>query len=403
MSVSFSRTVRALHSMNSRSLRAGIIITAGVLALWCWWFVAAEVSVYESAGEAWIEVSDAAHRTSAPLTGRVVEANLEIGRWVEHGEPLVILAGLGTAEQFSREVERREGAEKGLTVLEAIRKETEEGADAARLGDGKRIERARADLQVAVADARLASAEVERARRLYGEGLVSEADLEKARARLDQTKAVVLSLEAGVLQVESEIRQAKSDRSRALAEIDSRIAVLEAEEGIADHGAAELAAELEERIIKAPISGWLGQVSTCKPGSVLMEGDLVAVVIPDGDLKITARFPAGSGLGRIKSGQAARMRLHAFSWVRFGQVEAEVLRVGQEAVNGFLSVECRLLSDLRHGVTLKHGMRGGLVVEVDRMSPFDLLLTVVGRPWGRPEGEDVGALRNGDRRSSDVF
>lgn len=398
MSVSFSRTVRALHSMNSRSLMAGIVITSVVLGLWCWWFVAAEVSVYEVTGDAWIEASDAAHRTSAPLTGRVVEANLEIGRWVENGEPLVVLAGLRAAEQLSKEVERREGAEKGLMALDTIRKETEEGADAARLGDQKKLERAKADLQVAVADARLASAEVERARQLFGEGLVSEADLERAGARVDQTKAAVLSLEAGVLQIGSEIRQDSSGRSRALAEIDSRIAALEAEEGIAEHGAAEMATELEERTIKAPISGWLGRVSTCKPGSVLMEGDLVAVVIPDGELKVSAHFPAGSGLGRIGSGQHARMRLHAFPWTRFGQIEAEVLRVGQETVNGFLSVECRLLSDLHHGAKLQHGMQGDLVVEVDRMSPFELVLTLVGRPWGRPDGERVGALGSGERR-----
>lgn len=398
MSVSFSRTVRALHSMDSRSLTAAIVITSVVFGLWCWWFVAAEVSVYEVTGDAWIEAVEAAHRTSAPLTGRVITANLEIGRWVENGDPLVVLADLRAAEQLSKEVERREGAEKGLVVLDAIRKVTEEGADAARFGDQKRMERAEADLQVAVADARLASAEVERARQLYGEGLVSEADLDRADARVHQTKSAVLSLEAGVLQIESEIHQDRSDRSRALAEIDSRIAALEVEEGIAEHGAAELASELEERTIKAPISGWLGQVSTCKPGSVLIEGDLVAVVIPDGDLKVSALFPAGSGLGRIRSGQNARMRLHALPWTRFGQIEAEVLRVGQETVNGFLSVECRLLSDLDHGPELQHGMQGDLVVEVDRMSPFELVLSLAGKSWGRSEGERTGALKIGERR-----
>ena len=159
-----------------------------------------------------------------------------------------------------------------------------------------------------------------------------------------------------------------------------------------------MASELEERTIKAPISGWLGRVSTCRPGSVLMAGDLVAVVIPDGDLKISARFRAGPGLGRIGSGQRARMRLQAIPWMRFGQIEAEVERVGQETVNGFLTVECRLLSDHYEGADLQHGMQGTLVVEVDRMSPLDLVLTVAGKARGRLGGEGTATLGSGERR-----
>jgi len=377
---------------------AGIVIASVVFGLWCWWFVAAEVPVYEVTDDAWIEAVDAAHRTAAPVSGRVVEANLEIGRWVEKGDPLVVLSGLRAARQLSKEIERREGAGKRLVVLDSIRKVTEEGADAARLGDRKELERARADHQAAVADGRLASAEVERARQLHGEGLVSDADLERADARMAQTKAIVLSWEAEIVHLESEVRRNNSERSRALAEIDSRVAALEAEEGIAEHGSAELASELEERTIKAPISGWLGRVSPCRPGSVLMAGDLVAVVIPDGDLKVSARFRAGPGLGRIGSGQPARMRLDALPWMRFGQIEAQVVRVGQETVDGLLSVECRLRSDHHHGADLQHGMQGTLVVEVDRMSPLELVLTLAGKPRGRPGGERTSVLGSGERR-----
>ncbi len=377
---------------------AGIVIASMVFGLWCWWFVAAEVPVYEVTDDAWIEAVDAAHRTAAPVSGRVVEANLEIGRWVEKGDPLVVLSGLRAARQLSKEIERREGAGKRLVVLDSIRKVTEEGANAARLGDRKELERARADHQAAVADGRLASAEVERARQLHGEGLVSDADLERAGARVAQTKAIVLSWEAEIVHLESEIRRNNSERSRALAEIDSRVAALEVEEGIAGHGSAELASELEERTIKAPISGWLGRVSPCRPGSVLMAGDLVAVVIPDGDLKVSARFRAGPGLGRIGSGQPARLRLHALPWMRFGQIEAEVVRIGQETVDGLLSVECRLLSDSQHSADLQHGMQGTLVVEVDRMSPLELVLTLAGKSRSRPGGDKTAALGSGGRR-----
>ncbi len=394
MSVSFSRTVRSLHLTDFRSPMTGIGIVLGVFALWCWWFFAAEVPVFEVTEDAWIEAVDSAHRTAAPVSGRVVEANLEIGRWVEKGEPLVVLSGLQTARQLSKEIERREGAGKRLVVLDSIRKVTEEGADAARLGDRKELERARADHQAAVADGRLAFAEVERARRLHAEGLVSDADLERAGARVAQTKAIVLSWEAEIVHLESEIRRNNSERSRALAEIDNRVAALEAEEGIAGLGSDEMASKLEERTISAPISGWLGRVSPLRPGSVLMAGDLVAVVIPDGDLKVSAHFPAGPCLGRIRVGQHARLRLHSMPWMRFGQIGAEVVRVGRETLDGRLRVECRLLYDDHQGLVFQHGMQGILMVEVDRMSPFEMVLTLAGRPWREEsaalEGEEGG-------------
>ena len=129
-----------------------------------------------------------------------------------------------------------------------------------------------------------------------------------------------------------------------------------------------------------------------------MAGDLVAVVIPDGDLKVSARFRAGPGLGRIGSGQHARMRLDALPWMRFGQIEAQVVRVGQETVEGLLRVECRLLSDHHHGADLQHGMQGTLVVEVDRMSPLELVLTLAGKSRSRPGGDKTAALGSGGRR-----
>jgi len=392
MAVSFSRTVRSLHSTDYRSPMIWIVIALTVFVLWCWWFFGTEVPVFEVTADAKLEVVDAAHRTAAPVSGRVVAVNLEIGRWVEKGDPLVVLSDLPIARQLSMAIERREGAGKRLAFLDSIRRVAEEGGDAALTADRKELEGARADYQAAVADGSLAGAEEERARRLHGEGLVSDSDLESAVARVAQANAIVASWEAEVLHLESKIRWNISERSRALAEIESRAAAVETEEGIAGLGSAELISELEERTISAPISGWLGRVSPVRPGSVLMAGDLVAVVIPTGDLKVSARFSAGSGLGKIEVGQRASLRLQAIPWMRFGQIEVEVLRVGRETLDGLLKVECRFLSNDHQGLVLQHGMQGVLMVEVDRMSPFELVLTLAGRPRGRPRREGPAVL-----------
>jgi len=387
MTVSFSRTVRSLHSESPRSAMVGIVAASVVFGLWGWWFVAADIPVYEVTSDAWVEAVDAAHRAEASVAGRVVDVNLEIGRWVEKGDPLVVLSDLQTSRQLSKEIERREGAGRRLRVLDSIRTITEEGAVAAQLEDRKELDRARADHRVALADRRLAVAQEERVRRLHQEGLVSDADLERVAARLAQTKAAVESWEAEIVHLDSKIRRNRSERSKALAEIDSRVVALEVEKGIASHGSAELASEVEERTIKAPISGWLGRVAELRPGSVVAAGDLVAVVIPDGDLKVSARFRAGPSLGRIRAGQNARLRLRAFPWMRFGQVDAEVLRVGRESLDGFIRVDCRLEPGHYNGVVLQHGMQGTLVVEVERMSPLELVLTVAGKDRGPGIGE----------------
>ena len=106
-------------------------------------------------------------------------------------------------------------------------------------------------------------------------------------------------------------------------------------------------------------------------------GTQVAVVIPAGDLRIEAHFPAATAAGRLKPGQPARLRLDGFAWTAFGTAQAEVTRVGTEPREGRLPVELAL-SWLPPGVPAEHGLTGLVEVEIERVRPVVLLLRAAG-------------------------
>lgn len=90
-----------------------------------------------------------------------------------------------------------------------------------------------------------------------------------------------------------------------------------------------------------------------------------------------------AGLGRVREGQTARMRLEGFSWVQYGSLRARVNKVGSEAHGGRVRVELTVVSS-GGPVPLQHGLPGTLEIEVERVTPATLALRAAGGLWARP-------------------
>ena len=103
-------------------------------------------------------------------------------------------------------------------------------------------------------------------------------------------------------------------------------------------------------------------------------------IIPAGKLHIVAQFPP-SALGRIRTGQPARMRLGGFPWAEFGAVHAQVDRVADEMRDDTVRVELSVLDSPGLRAPLKHGMPGSLEIEVEQSTPLALLLRTAGQTF----------------------
>jgi membrane fusion protein (multidrug efflux system) len=246
------------------------------------------------------------------------------------------------------------------------------------------MDEARARLLQAEAAARLAEEEGARSIRMHEEGLVPEADRKRAEAESEQQQAAVQALEQSLTKIEMDRRFEQSEKQAMLAELERKAAEIEAQLAVVEATLARLEHELEQHRIRAPTRGTLGEVSSPRVGSVLQAGDRVAAVVPSGDVIVVAEFSPPEALGRVRPQQRGRMRLEGFPWVHYGTVTATVARVATETQNGKIRVELDVEKTPDFPVSLQHGLPGTLEIEVERVSPANLVLRSIGRALSRP-------------------
>jgi membrane fusion protein (multidrug efflux system) len=86
--------------------------------------------------------------------------------------------------------------------------------------------------------------------------------------------------------------------------------------------------------------------------------------------------------------------MFGFPWTKYGMLHAEVDRVGTEPKEGLIRVELALQLAERTNIPLEHGLAASAEVEVERVSPFALMLDAAGRFLMRAEGRALSASSN---------
>lgn len=378
MSAGFSRSIHAIATDGHRGSIAGIAIAALLLGGWLAWFFLARVGRYEASVSARLEVGQAAHRVEAPLGGRVAAVHFELGAEVAEGDVLIEL----DVEPIRRDIEERQARLAAIAgqmgplraEIAARARALRDGAAAARA----HVDEARARLREAEAGARFQELEAERAVRLRKEGLVSEAEAARLAAEAQSRRSASEALERAAARIDVERRTSQSEQQAELARLDREAASLEGERLVLEAAIKGLLAEIERRKIRSPIAGRVGEIAGLRVGSFVSEGDVVAAVVPPGELRAIAEF-SPSSLGRIRAGQKGRVRLDAFPWTEYGTLSATVERVATEAPAGRIRVELGVHPDPASPIPMQHGLPGSVLIEVERVSPAVLVLRAAGQ------------------------
>jgi len=99
-----------------------------------------------------------------------------------------------------------------------------------------------------------------------------------------------------------------------------------------------------------------------------------------------ANFDPPAALGRIRPGQHARLRLEGFPWAQYGSVSATITNVASEIRDGNIRVEMALDSNSDSRIPLQHGLPGSVEVEIETLSPANLVLRTAGSLLAGPKG-----------------
>ncbi|MBK9261227.1 MAG: HlyD family efflux transporter periplasmic adaptor subunit [Polyangiaceae bacterium] len=374
----FSRSKRALENDGHRRSSASLVVVAILAGAWLLWFFLARITQHEVSASARLEVVAEAHRVEAPVAGRVTVVHTKLDAEVVAGEVLVELDAdplrLSLDEKQAR-LAAVDGEKVPLRAeIEGRRRTLRDASEATRA----RVAEALAQMKEAEADAKYQETEAQRAERLRKDALITEADAARIDSQATSKRRIAETRALSTTRVRAEGSTRESELAADIARLERDMASLEGQARTLAAEIEKLRADIEMRKIRAPIAGRIGEITTLRAGGFVREGDVVVAIVPPGDLKVVAEFPARAA-GRIRKGQTARLRLDAFPWIEYGTLRTVVDRVGTEATAGRIRVELGVERQEGSAIPMEHGLSGEAVIDVEQTSPATLVLRAAGQ------------------------
>jgi membrane fusion protein (multidrug efflux system) len=331
------------------------------------------------------------------VDGRVVVTHLALGREVQGGEVLVELEAESQRLQHEEEHTRlaaltRQHEALRVEVATTVQALTE-AQQAARIA----LDEARAQFQEALGRAQFAAEEATRSTRLHARGLLAELDLLRLQAEAQRRQAAAHSLRLAIDRLQREQQTRQSDRKAQLDRLKRESTHLEGQRTTMTATLERLAHETARRHVRAPVAGRLGEVATLQIGTFVKAGDKLGAVVPAGSLMAVAEFLPAEALGRVRTGQPARLRLDSFPWTQYGSLATTVRNVASEVRDGRVRVELTLVTQPPARLPLQHGLRGTVEVEVEQAAPATLVLRAAGHLLTTPR--TWRASRDGNREA----
>ena len=370
--------MRRLEADGSRRTLVFLGIISILIGLWATWLFKARVSVYASTGVARLEVSQENHPVDAPVLGRVTAAHLVAGQRVTAGDPLLELDANPERLERSQAIAKLVPSAERLRSLQDELNAQQRAINVERRSAEAAAAEALAKAQEATAAAELAVEEANRLSNLQRRGLVSELDAFRGRKQAEERQSQARAAEAAAQRVTRDLAAKEQDRLGQIARLKNEIAEIEGGRNEAVAASERLDYQIDQRQVRAPISGTLAEVAPLKVGGMVQAGDRVCTIVPDGGLKVVALFRPSVALGRIREGQLARVRLEGFPWTQYGSATATVTNVSGEVRDGQVRVDLALNKSSDSPIPLQHGLPAEVQVEIEQISPAALVLRSVG-------------------------
>jgi len=375
----FAHTLRSLEADRVRAWLAALACTALLLLAWSAWFFFARLPVYVVSDSARLEVNQAVHPIQSPVAGQIRTIHLTLGADVAQGDVLIDLDAEAQRLQLQEEQTRLDTLAPQLARISGELIAQKQGRREAVEGAGSAGEEARARLREAEAAASQAREELTRAEKLHESGLVPEIEFLRTRSDFERRQALAATLRLDIDRQRSEQRASDSEQAVRAERLEREQAVLRGQLATEKAIVERLTHERDQRRVRAPIDGRVGEIAEVHAGEFVRAGDRLAAIVPSGQLKAIAYFPPSTALGRIRQGQAAHLRLDGFPWIQYGSIAALVSNVASEMRDGRIRVELRLTPDPASRIPFQHGMPGSVEIEVASASPAVLVMRTTGQ------------------------
>ncbi len=373
MAVSFCRTLQAIEADRPVWRFAGLSSLV-VLPLALSWLLYANITVYEVSASAHLE--SLPQSVAAEVEGKVVEQFLQIGLEVVKGQVLVRLDDQHILNLISESRNQIATAEMHIKALQNEVEGKEASLKSLAATQVPAVDRMKQELESARIEARLAQQILARTEALARSHAIAEEDLDAKRAGAETAASNVKKAElnlalaaldytarehiqiAELLTIRTELVKAEGELANARKQLDTRNA------------------ELKQRTIVSNLAGRVEEVVPFRVGNVVKPAEKLATIVPYETPRVIAFLPV-IAVGRVTTGQTARLRMHGFPWTQYGTVTAIVAAVGNEPADGKIRVELDITESSTR-IPLKHGQAATVEVAVERASPAMLILRAAG-------------------------
>lgn len=148
----------------------------------------------------------------------------------------------------------------------------------------------------------------------------AKAEIEQAYLRLkEQQQSYQTLTHSGKLAVLRSEEQLKN--------LDTDMSTLQAEIAQSNSQINSLSLQLQQRILKAPISGRVFQLPIQRPGAVVQSGTMIAEIAPENSpLILRAQIPT-SASGSLRKGLPVKLKFDAYPFQDYGILEGELLEI----------------------------------------------------------------------------
>jgi membrane fusion protein (multidrug efflux system) len=379
LSTPFSKTVQSLKQDNSYFAFAIWAIASVIFIFWMIWFLYGNVEVIEISSKAKLQVEQSPHVVTTFVPSKIITNNLTIGQFVNVGDVLVELDASTQILQLKEEEAKLAATptkiaslKTELLILANAKTQDQQAAISA-------VQAAKFRRQESSVVEGFAKDQSKRFTQESNLGSVSKLEALKAEADYQKLNASSSALLAEASKIESDARFRLQQNDARIENAKRDLQAAESEFDRIQITVARLHEEIGRFIIRAPVSGHIGDVIQFKVGAYVTEGEKLATIVPQGGVIIVADFQPSSVLGRIKPGQLSRMRLDGFPWTQYGTIKAKVNKVSTEVRENLVRVELSPILEEHTKDLLQHGLPGIVEVSIEHIPPYILLLRTIGQ------------------------
>jgi membrane fusion protein (multidrug efflux system) len=376
--VPFKSTLQSLEMDNARDRRVAATLIVAAAIAWGFWAVIARIPIYATSDHARLESQQSTYRIAPAVDGHISRADLQLGQTVHKGQILIELDSTTPRNALEEGITRVAALQRDVTALDRQVQAEMRTFEADRARQAVSIAEAGAAADEAVAQLESARRQSDDLAKLRAAGIAADANASAAAQEAKARLAHVTTLDLGRQRLETTRTVSAAEAQSRLAALQAQRTRLQGDVALAQRAIAQLQHEIELRRVVAPVSGRIGELQNVHVGTFVGAGSGLGTVVPDESLRIVADLSPDL-MTRVRAGEPARFRYDGFSTLTHGSVAAIVTRTGTEVRDGTFEV---ILAPVVGGTTpkipLTHGLRGSIDIEVERLSPLDLLLRRAG-------------------------